>query len=47
MIKFYDIDENYVNWLQSIDTQVPNIAYKKNNKFLCGAVIEIHKLGKL
>lgn len=41
MIKFYDIDENYVNWLQSIDTQVPNIAYRKNNKFLCGAVIEI------
>ena len=27
MLKFYDIDERYVKYLQSIDRQVPNIGY--------------------
>lgn len=33
MLKFYDIDENYVKYLQSIDRQIPNISYDTNNKF--------------
>lgn len=31
-MKFYDIDENYVKFLQSIDRQIPNIHYGTNNK---------------
>lgn len=42
MLKFYDIDENYVKYLQSIDSQVPNIHYRTNNKFVCGVVLHIH-----
>lgn len=42
MLKFYDIDENYVKYLQSIDKQVPNIHYSTNNKFVCGIVIEVN-----
>lgn len=41
MLKFYDIDENYVRYLQSIDNQVPNIHYSTNNKFVCGVVLNI------
>lgn len=32
MFKFYNIDEDYVNYLQKIDRQVPNIHYSTNNK---------------
>lgn len=41
MIKFYDIDENYVKFLQKIDRQIPNIHYSTNNKFVCGVVLNI------
>ena len=42
MLKFYDVDENYVKYLQSIDSQVPNIGYNTNNKFICGVVFNIN-----
>lgn len=42
MLKFYDIDENYVKYLQAIDQQVPNIHYSTNNKFVCGIVLEVN-----
>lgn len=42
MLKFYDIDENYVKYLQSIDKQIPNISYNTNNKFICGVVLNIN-----
>ena len=41
MFKFYNIDEDYVKYLQKIDKQVPNIHYRTNNKFVCGVVLEI------
>lgn len=41
MFKFYNIDEDCVNYLQKIDKQVPNIHYRTNNKFVCGVVLEI------
>ena len=41
-MKFYDIDEGYVKYLQTIDPQVPNIHYNTNNKFVCGVVLEIN-----
>ena len=42
MLKFYDIDEDYVRYLQTIDRQVPNIHYSTNNKFVCGVVLNIN-----
>lgn len=33
MFKFYNIDEDYVKYLQKIDKQVPNNHYRTNNKF--------------
>lgn len=41
MLKFYDITEDYVKYLQTIDRQIPNIHYNTNNKFVCGIVFEI------
>lgn len=41
MIRFYDIDEEYINFLKTIDTQIPNIRYDTNNKFVCGIVLNI------
>lgn len=42
MLRFYDIDEDYVKYLQTIDSQIPNIHYGTNNKFVCGVVFEIN-----
>ncbi len=44
MLKFYDIDEDYVRYLQSIDSQVPNIHYGTNNKFVCGIVLKVNDI---
>ena len=42
MLKFYDIDEDYIKFLKTIDKQVPNVKYDSNNKFLCGVVLDIN-----
>ena len=42
MLKFYDIDENYIQFLKTIDRQVPDVKYDSNNKFLCGIVLDVH-----
>jgi protein AbiQ len=40
-LKFYDIDENYINYLKTFDRQVPNVHYNKFNKFFCGIVLQV------
>ena len=42
MLKFYDVDNDYVKFLQLHDRQVPNISYAGNNKFLCGVVLSVN-----
>ena len=42
MLKFYDINPDYVKYLQSIDRQIPNISYETHNKFVCGVVLDIN-----
>ncbi len=42
MLKFYDVDENYVRFLKTIDNQIPDISYSTNNKFVCGIVLNIN-----
>lgn len=42
MLRFYDIDENYIQFLKKVDRQVPDVKYDSNNKFVCGVVFEIN-----
>ena len=42
MLKFYDIDENYIRFLKTIDRQVPDVKYDSNNKFVCGVVLNVN-----
>ena len=44
MIEFYDIDENYINFLKTFDKQVPNVTYDSNNKFVCGVVLNVNNI---
>lgn len=44
MIKFYDVDKNYINFLKTIDSQIPNFEYEGNNKFVCGIVLTINNI---
>lgn len=39
MLKFYDIDEKYIQFLKTIDSQVPDVKYESNNKFVCGVML--------
>lgn len=41
MLRFYDIDPAYANYLRQFDNRIPNIAYTTNNKFVCGIVLSI------
>lgn len=42
MLKFYDVDENYIDFLKQYDEQVPNIKYDSVNKFVCGIVLQVN-----
>lgn len=44
MLRFYDIDEKYVQFLKALDRQVPNIRYDTNNKFVCGVVLDVNRV---
>lgn len=41
MLKFYDIDAAYADYLRKFDKRIPNISYSNNNKFVCGVVLSI------
>lgn len=41
MIKFYDVDKNYINFLRRIDRQIPDLEYDSHDKFVCGIVLNI------
>ncbi len=41
MLKFYDIDPAYANYLRRFDQRIPNISYGTNNKFVCGIVLSV------
>lgn len=41
MIKFYDVDKNYINFLRSIDRQIPKFDYSTHDKFVCGIVLSV------
>lgn len=41
VLKFYDVNTKYTDYLRKIDSRIPNIVYGTNNKFVCGVVLEI------
>lgn len=41
MLRFYDIDPAYANYLRQFDSRIPNITYTMNSKFVCGIVLSI------
>jgi len=41
MLKFYDVDSKYTDYLRTIDRQIPYIKYTGKDKFLCGIVLNI------
>ena len=44
MISFYDIDEDYIQFLKKYDRQVPDVKYDSNNKFVCGVVLNVGEI---
>ena len=38
--KFYEINNDYIDYLKMFDNKIPKIQYKSNNKFLCGIIFK-------
>lgn len=44
MLKFYEVDGEYINYLrENADNRIPNIEYKVHKKFFCGIVLTINQ----
>jgi len=41
VLKFFDIDDKYINYLRIIEAKIPNISSSANSKFVCGIVLNI------
>lgn len=39
MLRFYDVDPAYADYLRQFDKRIPNITYEVNNKFVCGVML--------
>ena len=37
-LKFYEVDNDYIQYLKKYDNQIPEMDYSANNKFVCGVV---------
>lgn len=44
MLRFYDVDKDYIDYLKTIDRQIPNVSYDSNNKFVCGVVFDVENI---
>ena len=44
MLKFYDIDKDYILYLKQFEKKIPNIDYQKHDKFICGVVLNINDI---
>lgn len=40
--KFYEVDKEYVKFLQRHEGKIPNISYDTNDKFVCGVLFDIN-----
>lgn len=41
MLKFFDVDTKYTDYLRQFEPKIPYINYGNNNKFVCGIVLSI------
>jgi len=41
-LKFYDVEQQYIRYLQQWDTRIPHLSGTRNEKFACGIVLEIN-----
>jgi protein AbiQ len=39
MLDFYEIDPNYLNYLRTIDSKIPNLSSTLHDKLVCGVVL--------
>lgn len=39
--KFYEVDKEYIKFLQKHERKIPNISYETNDKFVCGVLFDI------
>lgn len=42
LLRFYDVKEEYINYLKKYDKRLPNVTYSTNNKFVCGIVLTVN-----
>ena len=42
MLNFYDVKEDYAEYLRKFERRIPNIHYASNNKFVCGIVLTVN-----
>lgn len=40
--KFYEVDKEYIKFLQKHERKIPNISYETNDKFVCGVLFDIN-----
>lgn len=40
---FYDVDEDYTNYLRKYEDKIPYISYTGKEKFICGVVLSVNK----
>jgi len=41
MLEFFQVEDQYIKFLQKFDKRIPIISYKTHDKFLCGTVLRI------
>lgn len=42
MLKFYEVDKDYIRYLKGYEGKIPNIAYDHHDKFICGILFTIN-----
>lgn len=40
-LQFYEVSEEYINYLKRFDDKVPNIKYETREKFVCGVLFNV------
>lgn len=42
ILKFYEVDNNYIIYIKNFERQIPDFNYDRFNKFVCGIVLNIN-----
>ena len=41
-LRFYDVDNEYTDYLRVFEPKIPHITYSSHDKFICGIVLEVN-----